>query len=95
MLPLGTLQAVKERLYRETEVAVFAMLEALIREPIQMRQTAYACVRVVQRYGASHVVRDDLLDPLWAKFFTHRGNALQVCRFKDSPGWQLPSGRGL
>ena len=74
--PSRALQAVKERLYRQTEVAVRVMLAALIREPIQTRQTANACIRVVERYGTSHVVRDDLLDPLWAKFLTDSENAL-------------------
>jgi hypothetical protein len=73
---LCALQAVKERCYRETEVAVRLMLQALIREPIQSRQTANACVRIVERYRASHVVRDDLLDPLRAKIVTDKEHAL-------------------
>src|SRR6266436_7159036 len=89
-----TLQAFEERLYRETEVAVCPMLEALICESIQLRQSANACVRVTERYRASDVVRDDLLDPLLAKFLMHSVNALQVCRFMDLPGSQLQSGCG-
>jgi hypothetical protein len=69
-------QAVKERLHRATEVAVVAMLQALIREPIQTRQAADACVRFCQRYRASHVTGDHLLDPLWAKVVTNNQHAL-------------------
>ena len=70
------------------------MLAALIREPIQTRQAANARVRVVERYGASYVVRDDLLDPLGANIVTDNENALQVRRSKALPGWQLLPGRG-
>jgi hypothetical protein len=83
-----------KNVFGKTEVAVCVMLEAMIRKPIQTRQTANACVRVIQRYRASHEIRDDLLDPLWANIVADNENALQVRRSKALPGWQLLPGRG-
>jgi len=88
------LQVVKDGSYWESEVTVRVMLAASTRKPIQIWQAADACVRVVERYRSSHVVRHDLLDPLWVKFITDNENTLQVHRSKFLPGWQLLPGRG-
>jgi len=51
------------------------MLQPLIRKQIQTRQAANAGVGGVERHGASHMARDDLFDPLWAKLVTGNENA--------------------
>ena len=91
--PSRALQAVKKCLHRETEVAVGVMLPALLREPIETRQAAQACVRRGQRYRASHVDSGDLLDPLGVKLLTGSENPLPVRPSQVWPDWQRLPGR--